>query len=103
MIMSLICVAPVVVNAAGTGTENDPILLTAADFKAYEGVTLGGKATFEYYKLTEDVILDKPIKNLVNASLDGDGHTVTLNITSGQQRWGWYVCIQRFSIKAYDN
>ncbi len=82
LVMSLFLVVPVTVSAAyqGSGTEQDPYLLSAEDLKAFEGGQMGDpKKDFTYYKLTGNATLDKPIMRATNMCLDGDGYTVTLN------------------------
>ncbi len=77
ILISYIFISPVAVIAAGETSQN-PILLDNTSIKAFQGGTLGD-ATLKYYKLTENVTLTEPIKSISNASLDGNGFSVTLD------------------------
>ncbi len=67
----------------GSGTSDDPYLLTNASYPSFaQGIQ--GEVTFyeKHFKITEDITTDKMAEGAFCGTLDGAGHTVTLTLGS---------------------
>lgn len=86
---------------SGSGTQADPYLITSASDWHELAIQQTAYATGKYYRLTADIIVTEGTNaNLAFAGIfDGNGHTITLNITSSQQRAGLFPYIAYLTVK----
>ena len=93
----------------GAGTEGAPYLISSADDwnKFAHNVTYGRSYSGKYIKLTDDISVTKSAGSYVSdesytpfsGTFDGDGHTLTINL-SNQSRFGApFKCVEGATIK----
>ena len=74
---------PVSRSARSGGADSAPTAINDAD--GFRDMVAGGS-----YKLTADITVTEPYANDFTGTFDGNGHTVTLNITSGSANTGLF-------------
>lgn len=74
---------PVSRSARSGGTDSAPTAINDAD--GFKKMVAGGS-----YKLTADITVTEPYANDFSGTFDGDGHTVTLNITASTANVGLF-------------
>lgn len=74
---------PVSRSARSGGADSAPTAINDAD--DFRDMDAGGS-----YKLAADITVTEPYANDFSGTFDGDGHTVTLNITSGSANTGLF-------------
>lgn len=74
---------PVSQMARSGGTDSAPTAINDAD--DFRDMVAGGS-----YKLAADITVTEPYANDFSGTFDGNGHTVTLNITSGSANTGLF-------------
>ena len=74
---------PVSRSARSGGADSAPTAINDAD--GFKNMVAGGS-----YTLTKDIIVTEPYASDFSGTFDGNGHTVTLNITSGSANTGLF-------------
>lgn len=74
---------PVSQMARSGGADSAPTAINDAD--GFKNMVAGGS-----YTLTKDIIVTEPYASDFSGTFDGNGHTVTLNITSGSANTGLF-------------
>lgn len=74
---------PVSRSARSGGADSAPTAINDAD--GFKNMVAGGS-----YTLTKDIIVTEPYASDFSGTFDGNGHTVTLNITSGSANIGLF-------------
>ena len=93
----------------GTGTEEDPYLISSADDwnKFAHNVTYGRNYSGQYVKLTNDISVTTMAGGYqaddnyqpFSGTFDGDGHTLTLNVSNQSRFAAPFKCVSGATIK----
>ena len=93
----------------GTGTEEDPYLISSADDwnKFAHNVTYGRSYSGQYVKLTNDISVTTMAGGYqaddnyqpFSGTFDGDGHTLTLNVNNQSRFAAPFKCVSGATIK----
>ena len=75
-------------DLAGSGTEDNPYLITSAE--DFASMQEGESGIGKYYQLDGDITISQPFSGDFQGIFDGDGHTVTLAIESAATYQGMF-------------